>query len=212
MSEPLATIVVTPREQFSKVKASLESILAWPDPRVPIVYIDGHSPPRLRRYLKDRAAKRGFTLIHVDRFLAANEARNLGLPHVRTKYVAFVDNDVSVTEHWLETLVACAEETSAWAVGPLYLIDDPVKQIIHTAGADLRIVEENGHRRLHEQHYFTYTPVTKVRAQLARRPRPFSQCLYPIGHAQVHGQSVADVGDDDCFQVRCVLRPSHLGQ
>ncbi|HXN08475.1 MAG TPA: glycosyltransferase [Candidatus Acidoferrales bacterium] len=170
MLEALTTIVVTPREQFSKAKASLESVLACTDPTVPIVYIDGNSPPPVARYIKDRASKRNFTLIRTEHFLAANQARNLGLPHVRTKYVVFIDNDVSVTPGWLDKLVACAEETGASAVGPLYLIDDPAKQIIHTAGAELRIVEEGGRRRLHERHRFGYLPVAQVSSQLVREP------------------------------------------
>jgi GT2 family glycosyltransferase len=170
MPKAAATILVTPREQFSKAKVSLESILACTAPEVPLVYIDGNSPPRLARYLKDRAAKHRFTLIRTEHFLAANQARNLGLPHVHTKYVAFIDNDVSVTPGWLDKLVACAEETGASVVGPLYLIDDPTKQIIHTAGAELRIVEEEGRRRLHEHHRFSYLPVSQVRSQLVRQP------------------------------------------
>jgi len=170
MPESAATIVITPREQFSKAKISLDSILACTNPAVPLVYIDGNSPPALARYLRDQAANRGFTLIRTDYYLGANEARNLGLPHVRTKYVAFVDNDVSVTPDWLDKLVACAEETDAWAVGPLYLIDDPAKQIIHTAGAEFKIVEEDGQRRMHERHRFGNTPVSRVRAQLVRQP------------------------------------------
>ncbi|MDQ6767644.1 MAG: glycosyltransferase [Candidatus Eremiobacteraeota bacterium] len=170
MAKVLATVLITPREQFSKARASLESILARTDPAVPIVYIDGNSPTPLARHLKAESAKRGFTLIRTEHFLAANQARNIGLPHVRTKYVAFVDNDVSVEPGWLDKLIACAEETGAWAVGPLYLIDDPAKQIIHTAGADLRIVEEDGHRRLHEHHRFGHQPVATVRRQLVRQP------------------------------------------
>src|SRR6202011_2481105 len=177
MLEARTTIVVTPREQFSKAKASLESVLACTDPTVPIVYIDGNSPPPVARYIKDRASKRNFTLIRTEHFLAANQARNLGLPHVRTKYVVFIDNDVSVTPGWLDRLIACAEETGASAVGPLYLIDDPAKQIIHTAGADLRIGEEGGRRRLHEHHHFSYAPVARVSSQ------PLGQ---PIGLVEFH--------------------------
>lgn len=170
MLEASATVVVTPREQFSKAKVALESVLACTDPSVPIVYIDGNSPPALARYLRAQSSKRGFTLVRREHYLAANEARNLGLALVHSKYVAFIDNDVSVTPGWLEKLVTCAEETGAWAVGPLYLIDDPAKQLIHTAGADLKIVEEGGRRRLHERHHFSYQPVARVQSQLVRRP------------------------------------------
>lgn len=170
MVESAATIIVSPREQFSKARVSLESVLQCTSPSVPLIYVDGNSPPSLARYVKARAAQRPFKLIRRDHYLAANQARNLALPLVQTKYVVFIDNDVSVTPEWIEKLVACAEETGAWAVGPLYLIDDPAKQIIHTAGADLRIVEEDGRRRLHERHHFSYVPVSRVRSQLVRRP------------------------------------------
>lgn len=42
MPEPLATIVITPREQFSKARRSLESILATTSAEVPLVYVDGN--------------------------------------------------------------------------------------------------------------------------------------------------------------------------
>jgi GT2 family glycosyltransferase len=164
------TILIVPREQFSKARRSLESVFAHTNPTVPLVYVDGNSPSRLARYLREQASRRGFTLIRRDYFLGANQARNIGLARIRTKYVAFIDNDVEVTPGWLETLVRCAEETGASAVGPLYLIDDPAKQIIHTAGAELRIVEENGRRRMHERHRFGNTPVASVRDRLVRQP------------------------------------------
>jgi glycosyltransferase involved in cell wall biosynthesis len=170
MAEAIATIAVTPREQFSKARTSLESILAHTAPDVPLIYVDGNSPPALARYLKDQCAQRGFTLIRTAHFLAANEARNMALPRVHTKYVVFVDNDVSVEAGWLERLISCAEQTGAWAVGPLYLIDDPAKRIIHTAGAELRIIDEGGRRRLHERHRFSSQPLAKVQAQLVRQP------------------------------------------
>jgi glycosyltransferase involved in cell wall biosynthesis len=169
MLEKLATVLIVPREQFSKAQRSLESVFACTDPSVPIVYVDGNSPPRLAHYLREQAAKRGFTLIRKEYYLGANEARNLGLARIHTKYVAFIDNDVALSPGWLEALIACAEETGAWAVGPLYLIDDPARQIIHTAGAELRIVEENQKRRMHERHRFGNTPVAKVLDQLVRQ-------------------------------------------
>jgi glycosyltransferase involved in cell wall biosynthesis len=169
MGDSLATIVITPREQFSKARCSLESILQCTEPSVPILYVDANSPPPVAHCIREQAARRGFTVLHTGRYLCANEARNIALPHVRSKYVAFVDNDVSVTPGWLEKLVACAEETGAWAVGPLYFIDDPAKQIIHMAGGELKIVEERGARRLHERHRFSNVPLGNVREHLVRQ-------------------------------------------
>jgi GT2 family glycosyltransferase len=172
MTEPQVTIVVVPREQFSKAQASLESIYAATSTPFELVYVDGNSPPPLRRYLARQAAARGFTLLRTERHLTSNEARNLGLRHVRTKFVAFLDNDVFVLPGWLEALVRCAEETGAWVVGPLYCYGaegSGAPDVVHTAGADLRIVDEGG-RHLHEEHRHVNRPVAEVRPELRREP------------------------------------------
>lgn len=172
MTDPgaLVTIVVTPREQFSKARRSLSSVLQNTDASVPLVYVDGNSPRAVARYLENQAAQRGFTLLRSDRYLGANEARNIGLAHVRTEYVAFVDNDVAVMPGWLDALLACARETGAWIVGPLYLIDEPSKQIVHMAGAELKIIDGPNGRQLHERHRFSNAALASVRDQLVRQP------------------------------------------
>lgn len=169
MAKPGATVVVTPREQFSKTECSLESLIACTPADVPIIYVDGNSPPHIAQYVRRRAEERGFTLLRTQTYLAANQARNMALPHVATPYIAFVDNDVCFTPGWLEKLIACAEETGAWATGPLYLIDDPAKQIVHMAGAELRIVRENGFGRMIERHHFSNVPVVEIRKELTRQ-------------------------------------------
>lgn len=168
MDKPAATVVITPREQFSKVRRSLESVLSSTDANVPLIYVDGNSPRGIAAYLKEKATRHGFTLLRTKYYLSANQARNLALPFVNTKYVAFVDNDAIVTEDWLPKLIQCAEETRAWVVGPLYLIDEPAKQIIHMAGAELRIVDEENAKRLHERHRFSNVPLAGVRDRLVR--------------------------------------------
>ena len=93
MSDPLVTIVVVPRERFGVTRRSLEAIYANTPGPFHLVYVDGGSPASIRRYLADEARARGFTLVRTDRYLAPNEARNLGLRHARTRYVVFIDND-----------------------------------------------------------------------------------------------------------------------
>ena len=60
MADPQVTIVVVPREQFSKTQISLESVYAATPLPFELVYIDGNSPPQLRRYLAEQAKARGF--------------------------------------------------------------------------------------------------------------------------------------------------------
>jgi GT2 family glycosyltransferase len=167
------TIVVVPREQFSKSQISLESIYAATPPPFKLVYIDGNSPPSLRRYLERQATAHGFQLIRTESYLTSNEARNLGLREVRTEYIAFLDNDVVVQPGWLQALLRCAQETEAWVVGPLncYGIDGRSGEphIVHVAGASLRIVD-NGARRLQEKGRHVNRPLVEVRPELRREP------------------------------------------
>ena len=94
------------------------------------------------------------------------EARGLALPHADTEYVCFVDNDVVVTHGWLNRLLRCADETEAWAVGPLCFNGNPADGLIHTAGGEARIVEEHGRRAFFEQHRFPQRHLHEVVAQL----------------------------------------------
>lgn len=171
MSEARATIVVVPRERFSAARESLESVLANTEQPYELVYVDGASPRKLRRWLEEQAAERGFELIRRDRYLSPNEARNLGLAKVDTDFVVFLDNDVLVKPGWLEKLLECADETGAAAVGPLTCEND--FDTIHFAGGEVEIREEAEDeevaRRVRDKIYHGQRKVEAVRDEMARR-------------------------------------------
>jgi glycosyltransferase involved in cell wall biosynthesis len=77
-------------------RRALESLYREMAPGFRLVYVDGGSPPAVARYLAAESKARGFELIRTERFLAPNEARNLGLRHATGRYVLFVENDVLV--------------------------------------------------------------------------------------------------------------------
>jgi GT2 family glycosyltransferase len=168
MSEPQVTIVVVPRERFSITRRALEALYANTSEPFRLVYVDGGSPASVRRYLAAQARERGFQLMRSDRHLTPNEARNLGLRHVTTPYVVFIDNDAVPAPGWLGALVRCAEETGAWVVGPLYYIGEPHSAIIHMAGGDAHFEESAGRRRFVERHRFANQPAARVRERLSR--------------------------------------------
>lgn len=170
MNAPEVTLVVVPRERFSCAKRSLESIYRHTRTPFRLVYVDGGSPSRLRCYLGTQATSKGFQVIRSDRYLSPNQARNLGLRQVKTKYVVFIDNDVLVSPGWLEALVQCARDTDAWVVGPLYLMIQDGREVIHMAGGTLQIREEQGRRILHEQDRFPGMSLTDVPESLRRTP------------------------------------------
>ena len=172
MTAPLVTIVVVPRERFSYSIPSLESLFQNTDPSVPLIYVDGASPAYVRRHLDNRSREKGFRIIRTRCYLSPNEARNLGFADVesqdvKSKYVAFVDNDVLFTPGWLDAMVACAEETGAWAVCPVYCYED---EIVHTAGGAAGIEEREGRRVIYEHHRFAHEKLGDVRARLSRTP------------------------------------------
>lgn len=173
MTKQQVTIVVVSREHFTCTRESLDSIYNHTALPFKLVYVDSGSPPKIQRYLEAQAQIRGFHLIRSDRYLFPNQARNLGLSQVTSKYVLFINNDVIVSPGWLNQLIQAAEDTGACVVGPLICVGSQ-HQTVHLAGGETHIVLEikgdRHRRRLHEQPYFHDTQVAKVRGTLQRRP------------------------------------------
>jgi GT2 family glycosyltransferase len=170
MTKPLVTVAIVPRERFSFATRSLESILAHTRERCELIYLDANSPTPVKEQLRRQADSHGFRLISTEHYLTPNVARNLAARHVETKYVAFVDNDVLVTPNWLTRLVACAEQTGAWAVGPLYCQGEPMGETIHMAGGTAHFYQQGGKRFLREAHTLGGEPLSQHRPDLRRGP------------------------------------------
>lgn len=145
MADSQVTIVVVPRERFSFTCESLESIYEHTKFPFKLVYVDNNSPAKVRSYLEAQAQVKNFLLIQSDYYLSPNQARNVGLLQVSTKYVVFLDNDVVVSPGWLEALVACAEETEATVVGSLVCQHKPLHEIVHCAGGEYMPADELVH-------------------------------------------------------------------
>lgn len=164
------TIVVVPRERFSRSIDSLESVYRNTAEPFKLIYIDGNSPRHVRRYLESQAAARGFRLLRTDRYLVPNHARNLGVAQADTEYTVFLDNDVLVSPGWVFHLLNCAKETGAWLVIPLYLEGRPEDGVVHMAGGVARLEGEDGRRIFKNVHRFFGKAVAEVRDQLRREP------------------------------------------
>ena len=164
------TLVVVPRERFSYSRQSLESIFKHTTPPFQLVYVDGGSPRATQRYLRAAAKEKNFRLIRSERYLSPNEARNVGSAGVKTKYVVFIDNDVLVTPGWLAKLIGCAEETSAWIVGPVYCIGESAGKVVHMAGGGCRILDTDAGRHFHEEHLHQNELLSNVAGSLRRGP------------------------------------------
>jgi GT2 family glycosyltransferase len=162
------TIVIVPRERFSVTQRSLENIYAETNHPFSLVYIDGNSPARVKQYLLRQAREKKFQLIRTDYFLIPNQARNIGLSHAKSEYIVFIDNDVLVKRGWLEALIRCAEETGAWVVGPLYMMGEFESDVVHMAGGNAHIVEQDGQRQFYETQRYLGAKQSEIRSQLRR--------------------------------------------
>jgi len=169
-----ATIVITQREGFHLARESLQSLLQSVGESVPIVCVDGGSPPECRDFL---ASQQGSRLLHIrtDHFLSPNEAKQLALPHIRTPFAAFVENDVFFQLGWLDLLLETAAEKNAAATAPFYRERIGTSEKIHMAGGQAHIDESATHRLLivtHDQR--------KGRGEL-HHGAPF-----PTSHVEMH--------------------------
>jgi GT2 family glycosyltransferase len=183
------TIVVVPRERFSATRESLESIYAHTEIPFKLVYVDGGSPRAVESYLQQQAREKGFHLIRTGYYLPPNRARNLGLSHVDSKYVLFLDNDVIVTPRWLSELVHCAEETGATIVSPLICQGTPVHEVVHCAGGESGVAlrNDNGQPRRHivEIIYRQGEKLSSVREQLRRLPTGLAEFHCMLVRAEI---------------------------
>ncbi|NJL35926.1 MAG: glycosyltransferase [Leptolyngbyaceae cyanobacterium SM1_4_3] len=188
--EPEVTLVVVPRERFQFAERSLESLYENTSFPFKLIYVDNNSPAKLRRYLESQAQAKGFQLVRSEYYLSPNQARNLGLSYVHSKYVVFVDNDVIFSPGWLKALVNCTKETGATVVGSLVCQYQPVHEIIHCAGGEYMSPEElakfvkgeptvpqvpgeTGKWTVHEKTYFQNRRVEEVSDRLKREPIGF---------------------------------------
>ncbi len=176
---PSVTIIVAPRERFSYIQPSLDSIYCHTRLPFELIYIDVNSPRPIRRYLAEKAAEKNFTLLRSNRFLSPNQVRNLGLKYVMTDYVLFIDNDIHVSPGWLKALWTCAQETDATLVSPLMCIGKPLHERILMAGGEARFfLERNGSnvcRHIYKKCNLVNRSASLMKYQLYRRACEYAE-------------------------------------
>ncbi len=190
MSQPTVTIIVVPRERFQFARESLDSLYENTFVPFKLIYVDNHSPSKLRQHLEFQSLLRRFQVVRSETYLSPNQARNLGLQQVTTPYVVFVDNDVVFAPGWLEKLVSCTEETGATVVGSLVCQYRPVHTIVHCAGGTYMApddysafargelnpsgtLDQIGGWKIQECTPYQNQPLATVRDQIDRQPTSF---------------------------------------
>ena len=168
------TLVMTARERHSLAEASIASVIAETRGPYRFVYVDVCSPAWLRESLATLAGQRQLDVVTFDEPLSPQQARLAVAGSIETEYAVFIDNDVQVEAGWLDALVACADDTGAGIVGPLYLWGDGVgPSTVHMAGGQLCELASATGRVLEERHLLADEDPGRAGAQLTRRACDF---------------------------------------
>ncbi|WP_045696275.1 glycosyltransferase [Hyphomonas sp. BRH_c22] len=158
------TVVVNPRECFSRLPLSLASLLRTIPESVPVIVNDGGAPEEVRSQIRALKANREFVYIEPEHFILPPVARNMALEMVETEYVVYVDNDLKYDDGWLEAMVRTAEENEAGAVCPVTLLGPLPKRMIHHAGSTINAyVDENGLNRISSEHRLEWVALEEAR-------------------------------------------------
>ena len=162
---------MTARERYALTLGAIDSIVRNTPVPYRFVYLDIQSPDWLREQLRNRPE---LEVIRFDEPLWPQQARARFAGSIETDYVVFIDNDVQVEPGWLDALVACADDTGAGIVGPLYLWGDgPTPDKIHMAGGKLSEMHEADGKVLDEFHQLINESPEAVAKELYRRPCDF---------------------------------------
>lgn len=201
-SDPRVTIVMTARERHNLAEAAIESIVHNTAKPFRFIYAEGHSPEWLKKTLSRRAGEWGLEVVSFGESLWPNQLRKRILPNIDTDYAVFLDNDLAVEPGWLEKLIACADETGAGIVCPLYLIGDGKTNKIHMAGGRLTETLEPNGIVMAERHHLANHPVGDA-ANLRRE-----KCDYGEFHCMFVRTKLAK--DTDIFDERIVCVHEHI--
>lgn len=128
------TIVVSPRERFTPVVLSLQSLFQTIPEDVRVIVVEGGSPEDVRTQLSHLQKTRVFEHIALSYWVTPNEARNIGARMTTTEFVAFCDNDIEYQAGWLDRLEENAVTNASDIVAPLTFIGPNDPPMIHQAG------------------------------------------------------------------------------
>lgn len=175
-ASPAVTIVVSFRERWRFTPLTVASIIRHTRGDYALWLLDPGLPDAVREALQPHIEAGALELVPVDPALQPNQWREQVAPRLKSPFAVFIDNDVVVTPGWLKAMIACAEETKAGIVCPLYLWGEHEQsELIHMAGGDLELVPADGGARMTESHRHVGRDIADVPDDLCRRPCGFGE-------------------------------------
>jgi GT2 family glycosyltransferase len=121
---PLVSIIVVNYNRSQYLKACFEALakLNYPAGRVEILMVDNCSDDDSVSFVKNNFPKVRILENDINNYARAN---NLGVKNAKGDFIAFINNDIQVSENWLSELVnAMSKEKSLGAAGGKILLED----------------------------------------------------------------------------------------
>ncbi|MEO7635781.1 MAG: glycosyltransferase [Sphingomicrobium sp.] len=175
-AQPDVTIVISFRERWRFTARTVASIVEHTTGNYALWLLDPGLPEAVRAAVMPHIEAGRLTLVPVARDQPPNQARGEIAARLQSRLAVFIDNDVMVTAGWLEALIACADETGAGIVCPLYLWgQNEHSELIHMAGGDLELVPGEDGARMTESHRHVMRKIADVPDDLQRRPCGFGE-------------------------------------
>lgn len=104
------TIVLAPFDQYSAFARAIEAILKHTRAPFELIILEGGAPQSIRQQIESRKKNlKHVKVIYSNHRPRMAEAFNIALPHIRTQRAFFTHNNLRVTPHWLENLLAYAK-------------------------------------------------------------------------------------------------------
>ena len=108
-----------------------------------IYVIDNNSSDKSVNYIKEN-----FTKVHIiqnDKNYGFCEGYNLGLKNIKSKYFVLLNNDIEVTENWIEPIIKHMDENNNVAACQPKILDYYNKNKFEYAGAAGGFIDKNGY-------------------------------------------------------------------
>ncbi|HTL46978.1 MAG TPA: glycosyltransferase [Verrucomicrobiae bacterium] len=113
------TIIMAPYERHSVFTKAIDELYRHISIPFNLIVVEGNAPEEIRLQLEKRQRQHGnMTIIYTNHYPSLGNAFNLAVPHFKTPYALFIDNEVRLPKGTVESLIKTAQEREAMVVYP----------------------------------------------------------------------------------------------
>ncbi len=113
------TVVMVPYERHSIFPKAVDALYRHIQIPFNLIVIEGCAPEEVRTQLEKHQSRHGnMTIIYTNHCPSLAKAFNLALPHLKTPYTLFIDNEIRFSKGTIETMLKAAQANHVGVVCP----------------------------------------------------------------------------------------------